>query len=77
MPTLNPTQLEHFSYRCAENRNLLFGPFDLSINVTKITKRKKWEEIAQELLSMGAPIKGVAHLRDVSLTFIHQKPLFA
>jgi hypothetical protein len=66
MLTLNPSQQELLAYRCAENRIILFGPFDISINVTKITRRKKWEEIAQELLSSGAPIKGVAHLRDVS-----------
>ena len=67
MRTLNSTQEEHFAVRCAENRVLLFGAFDLSTNVTKINRRKKWEEIAQELMSMGAPIRGAAHLRDVSL----------
>ena len=66
MRTLNPTLEEHFAVKCAENRVLLFGAFDLSTNVTKITRRNKWEEIAQELISMGAPIKSAAHLRDVS-----------
>lgn len=70
MPTLNPTQLEHFVVRCVENRVLLFGAFDLSTNVTKLNRKSKWEEIAQELLAMGAPIKGAAHLRDVSFLFI-------
>ena len=52
--------------KCVENRALLFGPFDLSTNVTKLNRRNKREEIAQELLAMGAPIKGATHLRDVS-----------
>ena len=67
MPILNPTQLEHFAARCAENRVLLFGAFDLSANITKRNRSNKWDEIAQELLSMGAPIKGAKHLRDVSI----------
>ena len=67
--TLNPTQEEHFAVRCVENRALLFGAFDLSANITKLNRRNKWEEIAQELMAMGAPIKGAAHLRDVSLKF--------
>ena len=66
MRTLNPTQEEHLAVKCVENRTLLFGPFDLSTNVTKLNRRNKWEEIAQELLAMGAPIKGATHLRDVS-----------
>ena len=66
MPTLTPTQKEHFVHRCAENRVLLFGSFDLSNNVTRLNRVKKWDEIAQELLSMGAPIKSTKHLRDVS-----------
>ena len=66
MRTLNQTQLEHFAARCSENRVLLFGAFDLSTNVTKRTRSNKWEEIAQELMSMGAPIKGATQLRDVS-----------
>ena len=66
MRILNATQEEHFAVRCFENRSLLFGAFDLSTNVTKLNRRKKWDEIAEELLAMGAPIKGGTHLRDVS-----------
>ena len=76
MRTLNPTQEEHFAVKCAENRLLLFGAFDLSTNVTKLTRRKKWEEIAQELMAMGAPIKGAAHLRDVSFYILFTSVLF-
>ena len=76
MRTLNPTQEEHFAVKCAENRLLLFGTFDLSTNVTKLTRRKKWEEIAQELMAMGAPIKGAAHLRDVSFYILFTSVLF-
>ena len=66
MPILTPTQLEHFASRCAENRVLLFGAFDLSANITKRNRSNKWDEITEELLSMGAPIKSAKHLRDVS-----------
>ena len=66
MRTLNPTQEEHFAVRCAENRLILFGAFNLSTNVTKLNRRNKWEEIARELMAMGAPIKTATHLRDVS-----------
>ena len=66
MRILNSTQEEHFAVRCAENHVLLFGAFDVSTNVTRINRRNKWEEIAQELMSMGAPLKGAAYLRDVS-----------
>ena len=76
MRILNSTQEEHFAVRCSENRVLLFGAFDLSTNVTKLNRRNKWEEIAQELLAMGAPIKGGTHLRDVSLNFFLKIILF-
>ena len=69
MPILTPTQYEHLATKCAENRILLFGGFDLSNNITKNSKNRKWDEILHELVSMGAPIKSVKHLRDVRLLF--------
>ena len=69
MPSLNNSQKEHLASKCAEYRVLLFGAFDVSNNITKNSKNRKWDEILHELVSMGAPIKSVKHLRDVRLLF--------
>ncbi len=48
-----------------DNKEILFGKY--SPTVTKNAKNKIWEQIFQEMVVAGAPIKDANHLRKVSV----------
>jgi hypothetical protein len=50
-----------------ENKKLLFGKCDLACGISKRSKSEKWEEIYRDLVSFGAPVKSVHHVRKVSV----------
>ena len=65
---LTEEQKIEFAILVRDNKDLLFGAFNLSgVKITNHTKHRKWEEIFHQLVSNGAALKNLNHLRYVSL----------
>lgn len=64
---LTEQQKIEFAILVRDNKHLLFGSFDGGMKITNHTKHRKWEEIFLQLVSNGAAVKSLNHLRNVSL----------
>ena len=68
---LTEQQKIEFAIMIRDNKDLLFGAFNLSgVKITTHTKQRKWEEIFHQLVSNGAALKSLHHLRYVSLVLL-------
>lgn len=68
-----PEQFVALAQSVKERKDVLFGP--LSPWLTLKNKRQAWEEVVQEMASIGCYVKSYNHLRDVTWTNLRRAVL--
>lgn len=63
MSSLSKDQKLKLACLVCDSKEVLFGKF--SPTVTKAARNKKWDEIFQQMVAVGAPVKDAKHLRKV------------